>query len=136
MNTYDFDETGFVMGNIQSQWVVLDVIRHPRNTKGCLFPPNLKKLQIPTGSQIQDGSQEFVTVICCICADGTYLPSAIIMKGHDLQDIWFQNLDGIPRDVLFGVSLNGWTDNSKPFAWLEHSFGPGSETEKKAAGQW
>jgi hypothetical protein len=58
------------------------------------------------------------------------------MKGHDLQDTWFQNLDGVPRDVLFGVSPNGWTDNSKALAWLERSFGPGSETEKKAAGQW
>jgi len=94
------------MGNIQSQRV-LDVIRHPRNTIGRVFPPNLKELHIPTGSRIQDGSQEFVTVICCICADGTYLPSAIIMKGHDLQDTWFQNLDGVPRDVLFEVSPNG-----------------------------
>jgi len=75
-------------------------------------------------------------VICCICADGTYLPSAFIMKGHDLQDTWFQNLDGVPCDVLFGVSPNGWTDNSKALAWLERSFGPGSEMEKKAAGQW
>lgn len=134
-NTYDFDETGFVMGNIQSQRV-LDVIWHPRNTKGRPFPPDLKEFQLPTATRIQDGSREFATMICCICADGTYLPSAVIMKGQGLQDTWFQNLDGVPRDVLFGVSPNGWTDNGKALAWLQHNFGPEYPSEKKAAGKW
>jgi len=56
----------------------------------------------------------------------TYLLSAIIMKGQGPQDTRFQNLDGVPRDVLLGISPNGWG----------RSFGPESETEKKAAGQW
>jgi hypothetical protein len=29
-------------------------------------------------SYIQDGSREFITLLACICADGTYLPPALI----------------------------------------------------------
>ena len=38
----------------------------------------------------------------------------------------------VPDNILFGVSPNGWTDNSKALAWLKRSFGPGSTSEKKA----
>lgn len=136
-DTYDLDETGFVMGNVQSQRV-LDLIRHPRNTKSRRRPvPDLKELQHPAGARSQDGCRDSVaTVIFCIYTNGTYIPSAIMMKGQGQQDAWFQNLAGVPRDVLFGACRNGWADNSKTLAWLKHSFGPGSATEKKAAGKW
>ena len=39
---------------------------------------------------------------------------------------------GVLKDFLFGVSPNGWTDNSKALAWSERSFGPGSTSERKA----
>jgi hypothetical protein len=37
---------------------------------------------------ITDSNREFVTLIACICADGTYTPVALIYKSksHDLQD--------------------------------------------------
>jgi hypothetical protein len=36
----------------------------------------------------QDGSREFISLLACICADGTFLPLALIYKGDlaDLQD--------------------------------------------------
>jgi hypothetical protein len=123
------------MGNTQSQRV-LDIIRHPRTSDGRLFPADLKELQLPPGVRIQDGSREFATVLCCICADGTYLDAAIIMKGKHLQDSWFRNLEDVPSNILFGVSPNGWTDNTKSLLWLKRNFGPGSATEIKAAGEW
>jgi len=124
------------MGNTQTRRV-LEIIRHPRDTSGRLFPANLKELQLPPGTCIQDGSHEFATVICCICADGSYLDPVIIMKAkNELQDSWFKNLDNVPSNILFGVSPNGWTDNSKAMSWLERHFGPGSITEIKAAGEW
>jgi len=123
------------MGNTQSQRV-LDIIRHPRTSDSRLFPADLKELQLPSGVRIQDGSREFATVLCCVCADGTYLDAAIIMKGKHLQDSWFQNLEDVPSNILFGVSPNGWTDNTKSLTWLKRNFGPGSATEIKAAGEW
>ena len=78
-DTYDVDETGFVMGNSQSRRVI-EIIRHPWDQSGRLFPADLVELQLPPGTRIQDGSREFATVICCICADGSFLDSAIIMK--------------------------------------------------------
>ena len=135
-NTYDVDETGFVMANTQSRRV-LEIIRHPRSADGRLFPADMKDLQLPPGTRVQDGSREFATVICCICADGSYLDSTIIMKAiNGMQDSWFSKMDDVPSNILFGVSPNGWTDNSKAMAWLKHHFGPGSVSEIKAAGEW
>src|SRR5258705_566948 len=124
------------MGNTQTRRV-LEIIRHPRDASGRLFPADLKELQLPPGTRVQDGSREVATVICCICADGSYLDPAIIMKAQNgMQDSWFKKLDNVPNNILFGVSPNGWTDNSKAMAWLDRNFGPGSMTEIKAAGEW
>jgi len=124
------------MGNTQTRQV-LEIVRHPRDASGRLFPADLRELRLPSGARVQDGSREFATVICCICADGSYLDSAIVMKAEDgLQDSWFEKLDNVPCNILFGVSPNGWTDSSKAMAWLDRNFGHGSVTEKKAAGEW
>ena len=132
-NMYNTDETGCVMGHAQSRRVI-EIIRHPRDDNGRLFPADLPELNLRPGKgqTLQDGSREFATVICCICADGTFLDSAIIFKAKNLQDNWFGDIDGVPENFLFGVSPNGWTDNSKALTWLERSFGLGSVSEKKA----
>jgi len=44
------------------------------------------------------------------------------MKAQNMQDAWFRNLNGVPSNILFGVSPNGWTDNSKALAWLERNW--------------
>ena len=130
-NMYNTDETGFVMGHAQSRRVI-EIIRHPRDQNGRLFPADLPELHLRKGQTLQDGSREFATAICCVCADGTFLDSAIIFKAQNLQDSWFTDMAGVPENFLFGVSPNGWTDNSKALAWLERSFGPSSTSEKKA----
>ena len=38
----------------------------------------------------------------------------------------------MPKNFLFGVSPNGWTDNLKAMAWLERLFGPDSTSERVA----
>ena len=141
-NMYNTDETGFLMGHAQSRRVI-EIIRHSRDDKGRLFPADLPELNLRPGKgqTLQDGSREFATVICCICADGTFLDSAIIFKAKNLQDSWFSNMDGVPENFLFGVSPNGRADTSKALVWLERSFGPDSTSEKKAtngdgSGKW
>jgi hypothetical protein len=124
------------MGNAQLRRVI-EIIRHPRDQHGRLFPADLQVIQLPPGTRVQDGSREFTTIICCICADGSFLDSAIIMKAKNgLQDSWFQDIVGIPESILFGVSLNGWTDHSKCLAWLKHNFGPYSASAAKAGEKW
>ena len=114
---YDTDETGFVMGHAQSRRV-LEIIRHPRDQDGRLFPADLPELNLRTGKgqTLQDGLREFATAICCIRADGTVLNPAIILKAKNLQDSWFSDMDGVLENFLFGISSNGWTNNSKALA--------------------
>ena len=91
-DTYDMDETGFIMGNAQSGRV-LDIIQHSRDGKGMLFPADMVEILLPKagkGQRIGDGSREFATAICCVCADGTYLDSAVIYKSADMQEQWFE----------------------------------------------
>lgn len=49
----------------------------------------------PTDEKIQhaqrDGSKENVTVICCICADGSNVPPVIIFKGKNMLAKWKQD---------------------------------------------
>ena len=114
-NMYNTDETGFVMGHAQSRCVI-EIIRHPQKQDGRPFPTDLPELALRKGQTLQDGSWEFATAICCVCADGTSLDSAIIFKAQNLPDSWFTNMTDVPDNFLFGVSPNGWTDNSKALA--------------------
>ena len=73
----------------------------------------------------QDGNREFISLLACICADGTWIPPSLIYKGksQDLQSSWVENLrnDGVVR-AHFGVSPNGWSSNAFGLYWLEHVF--------------
>ena len=84
-NMYNTDETGFVMGHAQLRHVI-EIIRHPRDRNGRIFPADLPEPNPQGGQTLQDGSQGFATAIFCICTDGTFLNSAIIFKAQDLQD--------------------------------------------------
>jgi len=49
-----------------------------------------------------------------VSAGGSCLDSTIIMKAKTgTQDSWFRNMDDVPSNFIFGVSPNGWVDNSK-----------------------
>jgi hypothetical protein len=81
---YNFDETGFAMGLIPSQKVVTRAEFYGRISH----------------------SQEWVTAVESICADGYSLPPCVIFKGKVALASWFENL---PKDWRFEVSDNGWT---------------------------
>jgi polyhydroxyalkanoate synthesis regulator phasin len=119
-NVYNIDEIGFLMGCSASAKVV-EIVRHPR-TDGKLF-------------HSQDGNREMVTVLECICADGTALDPLVIYKAAELDAAWFEDsLDDIPENMLFAHSGNGWTNSDIAMEYLERHFGPGSVSERKAAG--
>jgi DDE superfamily endonuclease len=67
----------------------------------------------------QDGSREFISLLACVCADGTATPPALIYQGasNDLQTTWLEDLK--ERDkAYFTASKNGWTNNELGLAWL------------------
>jgi hypothetical protein len=68
----------------------------------------------------QDGSREFISLLACICADGTSLSPALIYKGaaNELQDSWVED---VKADDLgyFTASPNGWSSNVYGTAWLQ-----------------
>ncbi|EFQ95328.1 hypothetical protein PTT_06708 [Pyrenophora teres f. teres 0-1] len=98
-DTYNFDETGFVMGVISSHIVVT-------NSEG----PRKRRW-------VQPGNREWVTVIQGVGASGQIISSFVIFAGKVLISSWY---DDLPRDWVLEVSPNGWTLNELCLAWLQH----------------
>ena len=82
----------------------------------------------------QDGSREFISLLACICADGSWLPPSLIYQGesHDLQSSWVEELGS--EMAYFAASDNGWSCNKLGLNWLEKVFEP--HTKSKAGRRW
>jgi hypothetical protein len=100
-DTYNFDETGFLMGQIASGVVVTDAEKPGR------------------AKQVQPGNREWVTVIEGINATGWPIPPYIIFKARQHQSNWYKD-DNLPQDWTIAISENGWTTNQLGFDWLKH----------------
>ena len=97
---------------------------------------------------IEDGNRELVTIIECICADGSILHPSVIFQGLRRSSEWGRNNPCNARFVpmqfkrhwphtfadSISVSPNGWTDQQLGIAWLQNDFDPA--TREKAAGQY
>jgi hypothetical protein len=98
-DTWNFDESGFMMGKISSQLVVT----------GSEKPGKQKKLQ--------PGDREWVTLVQGVAATGRVIPPFLIFAGKVLITSWFADL---PRDWIIAVSPTGWINNDLALAWLKH----------------
>jgi hypothetical protein len=67
----------------------------------------------------QDGNREFVSLLACVCADGTAVPPALIYQGKsgDLQNTWMEDLKEEDH-AYFTSAENGWSSNALGLAWL------------------
>ncbi|KIK54418.1 hypothetical protein GYMLUDRAFT_177267 [Collybiopsis luxurians FD-317 M1] len=66
-------------------------------------------------------SLELVTVIDCVCADGTAeIPPCFIFKGVGKFPEWMEVND----DILIATSDNSWTDDECGFKWFRQCFIP------------
>lgn len=79
---------------------------------------------------IADGNRENVTIIECICADGTSILPLYIFKGKCLQQSW---IESDPLNTNYAASSNGWTDNEIGLEWLEKVFD--AQTRHKSPGR-
>jgi hypothetical protein len=70
-DTYNFNETGFQMGQISASKVVTAADRPGRP------------------KQVKPTNTEWVTLIQGACADGSLIPPFIIVKGKKFNQAWF-----------------------------------------------
>jgi hypothetical protein len=100
-DVWNFDEAGFMMGNITTRLVVTGSEKRGRS------------------KAIQPGNREWATVIAAINAARWAIPPFIILTGQCHLSAWYEE-PSIPRDWEFGVSDNGWTTNKLGVDWLKH----------------
>jgi hypothetical protein len=107
--TYNMDEKGFMLGVVG---------RSKRIFSKASYKTGKRR------STIQDGSREWITLLACICADGSYLEPALIYrsKSGSIQDSWLQALDHETHKVRISSSPSGWTNNKIGLAWLKQVF--------------
>ena len=77
---YNMDERGFLTGQV-------------KNSKRWFTRREYEQGKIR--SKLQDGNREWVTLVACICADGTQLQTSLIFQAASggLQDPWLQSFD-------------------------------------------
>jgi hypothetical protein len=99
--TYNFDKAGFMMGQILTGAVLTASERRGR--------PKM----------VQQGNQEWTTLIQGINATGWAIPPFIIFKGRHHLSAWYKE-DSLPQDWNIAVSESGWTTNELGLQWLKH----------------
>jgi Tc5 transposase DNA-binding domain len=77
---YNMDETGFSIGTMESTRVIVDST-------------------LRTHHQAHPGRQEWVSIVECICADGTVLKPLVIFKGQNVLQSW------IPEEVVSSTQV-------------------------------
>lgn len=98
---YNFDETGFMMGQISTGTVVTSSER------------------LAQAKKIQPGNREWVTVIQAVSSTGYAIPPFVIFAGKNHLESWYENADIDPLWCV-GVSQNGWTTNELGLEWISH----------------
>jgi hypothetical protein len=96
-NMYNMDEKGCMLGILT---------RSKRVFSKRLYEEGKIK------AHIQDGNREWVTLLACICADGSALNPALIYQSDSglIQNTWLQALR--PEDrVYISSSPSGWTND-------------------------
>ena len=102
-HTYNIDKKGFI---------IRAVSRQKRIFSKRLF----KKKQFQ--QMLQDGNREWISLLACICADGTALPPALIYPADskNIQDVWVEDVKVGKHIAFFRVSSSSWSNNGLSLA--------------------
>jgi hypothetical protein len=119
-HTYNMDEKGFMLGVLT---------RSKRVFSRRMYEEGKIK------AHIQDGSREWITLLACICADGSALDPAIIYQSasSSLQDSWLQAFDPNDHRAYFSASSSGWTNNDIGLAWLKQVFDRSTKAKARSS---
>jgi hypothetical protein len=106
---YNMDEKGFMLGILS---------RSKRVFSRRLYEEGKLK------AHIQSGNREWITLLACICADGSHIEPSIIFQSASgsIQDSWLQAFNPDDERVHFASSPSGWTNNELGLAWLKQVF--------------
>ncbi|KAG9188192.1 hypothetical protein G6011_02115 [Alternaria panax] len=106
---FNMDEKGFQLSRVS-------------NTKR-IFSRRLYE-QKGARQALEDGSTEWITVIACICSDGTALSPTLIFQGANgaVQSSWVDAVQAGEHSVFTTSSPSGWTNNDIRLAWLKGVF--------------
>jgi hypothetical protein len=108
-HTYNMDEKGFLIGITgRSKRVFSRRMWEKKEVRAAL----------------QDGSREWITLLACVCADGSALPPSLIYQaaGKAVQSSWVEDVEAESHSVHVASSPSGWTNNDICLAWLEQVF--------------
>ena len=97
---YNFDEIGFLEGQGREEKVVTQ------------FPER-------HGSISCSFSRSLITVLECICADGSIIPPLIVPPGKGHIEDWYTH-SNLPLNWAIYPSPNGFTSDEIAFAWIQH----------------
>jgi hypothetical protein len=98
---WNFDETGFLMGQISPTLVVTSSEGRGRAKK------------------IQPGNREWITVIQAVRSDGEVIPPYVVVAGKTHLESWYRD-SPFPPDWTIDLSENGWTNNRIGLDWIKH----------------
>jgi hypothetical protein len=119
-HTYNMDEKGFMLGAVG---------RTKRIFSKASYEDGKRR------NTIQDGSREWITLLACICADGSYLEPALIYKSKagSIQDSWLQAFDPEIHRARISSSPSGWTNNEIGLAWLKQVFDRNTKAKARSS---
>jgi DDE superfamily endonuclease len=98
-DTYNFDETGFMLGLITIAKVVTNTANIGRTIAQQL------------------GNHQWITAIECICASGWAIAPFLVFPSKQHQSTWYNYL---VCDSVIALSENGWTTNEIALEWIQH----------------
>ncbi|KAF2182033.1 DDE-domain-containing protein [Zopfia rhizophila CBS 207.26] len=122
-NIYNMDEKGFLIG-------VLNKLKRIF----CKEDYDVGKLK----GAGQDGNRDWITLLASICADGSYLPPALIYQGEsgDVQNSWLQDYEPSSQEAFFTASPTGWTNDNLGFEWLTKVFDRHTKAKARHGRDW
>jgi hypothetical protein len=106
---FNMDEKGFQIGTLGRSKHVFDKVLYDQ--KGVT-------------AALQDGNTQWITVLACVCSDGTALSPSLIFQSAAgaLQSSWVDAIDSEKHSVFVSSSPLGWTNNNIGLAWLKEVF--------------
>ena len=108
-HTYNMDEKGFMIGIVG-------------RSKKIFSRRMWEKKEVR--ASLQDGNCAWITLLACICADGSALPPSLIYQAANkgIQSSWVDDIQAGEHSVFITSSPSGWTNNDIGLAWLEQVF--------------
>jgi len=100
-DTWNFDETGFMMGIISGCMVVTRSDRKGKRKK------------------VQPGNREWATAITCVNGEGRDIPPFLVVQGSYHLANWYTEGD-LPGSWVIKPTNNGWTNNETGLEWIKH----------------